>query len=437
MATPRPVPRLARVFGAINAGSFRVSAMVVGVTEAGDLIVLGSGHRQSQGIRRGYVTDMRAATYAIRDCVERAEKAAGQGVHDVVLGCTGAGLESRVAQVEIEIGGRRIEEEDVEQLLVAARDGLHPDGRLVLHAQPAQYVLDGAHGVQRPHGLHAERLAVDIHVMLADRSPLRNLTEAVQGAHLDVEALVAAPVATARACLTDEERELGTALVEIGAEVTHVSFHRGGMPVGLASLPYGSADITDAIASAFGIRRFQAERLKCVAGSAVASPSDHAELLPLAPPEPDDQGDRDDAAMRAEEKTRVPRAQLVSVITGEIGRLTDEIARALKAMERGPSGSRGAGAQCVLTGGGAELAGIAEFVQGALGRPARVGRPVALPGLPEAHTTPGFATLAGLALHAADRPVDIRSVETPQGVIRPGSLSAVFGRAWRIAKESF
>src|SRR3546814_15203791 len=90
---------------------------------------------------------------------------------------------------------------------------------MVLHAQPAQYRLDGAHGVSNPRGLHAERLGVDVHVMLADGAPMRNLTEAVQNAHLEVEAVVASPLATGYACLTAEERDLGVALVEFGAQV--------------------------------------------------------------------------------------------------------------------------------------------------------------------------------------------------------------------------
>lgn len=272
-----PNPRISRVFGAVNIGSFRISAMIAGISETGEMIVLGSGHRASQGIKRGYVTDMTAATYAVRDAVERAEKMANTSVSSVWIGCSGAGLASQVAQVEVDIGGRRIEQDDIDHLLVSARDVIQPDGRMVLHAQPAHYTLDGAHGVPIPRGLHAERLGVDIHVMLADGAPVRNITEAVQSAHLDVEAVVASPIAAGHACLSQEERELGVALVEFGGEVTNVSLYAGGMLVGLASIPMGSGDITDAIASAFGIRRFQAERLKCVNGSAIASPADHRE----------------------------------------------------------------------------------------------------------------------------------------------------------------
>ena len=151
--------------------------MILGETETGDLLVLGSGHRASNGVKRGYVTDMKAATYAIRDAVERAEKHAGTSVQSVWIACAGAGLKSQIVKVEIEIGGRRIEEEDIETLLIEAKGMIQPDGRSVLHAIPAHYTLDSAHGVANPKGLHAERLGVDIHVMLADGAPVRGLTD--------------------------------------------------------------------------------------------------------------------------------------------------------------------------------------------------------------------------------------------------------------------
>ncbi len=432
-----PKARLAKIFGAVNIGSFRISAMIMGETETGDLLVLGSGHRASQGIKRGYVTDMKAATYAIRDAVERAEKNAGTSVQSVWIACSGAGLSSRVSKVEIEIGGRRIEEEDVEHLLIEARDMIEPDGRTVLHAIPAHYTLDGAHGVANPRGLHAERLGVDVHVMLADGAPVRNLMEAVQNAHLEVEAVVAAPLASGYACLSEEERELGVALVEIGSDVTNVSVFAGGMLLGLRAIPMGSGDITDAIASAFGIRRFQAERLKCVSGSAIASPSDHREMIPVHGPNEGAGEPAGPLARGADDKNRIARAELISVITQSQSQLTVAIGKALKEL-----GFTGVSAgQVVLTGGGAELAGLAEFTQSALAMPVRIGRSPALTGLPEAHATPGFAGLSGLCLYAAEDPIDIRSIGSryQSGAHFGGSLGKSFavGRLWQAMREYF
>jgi cell division protein FtsA len=427
-------PRIVKVFGAVNIGSFRISAMIAGLAENGEMVVLGSGHRQAQGIKRGYVTDMAAATYAVRDAIERAEKLAGTSVQSVWIGCSGAGLSSRISQIEIEIGGRRIEDEDIESLLVAARDGLQPDGRMVLHAQPAFYTLDGAHGVANPKGLHAERLGVDVHVTMADGAPIRNVTEAVQNAHLDVEAVVASPLAAAYACLTDEERDLGVALVEFGAEVTNVSVYTAGTLVGVTAIPFGSADITDAIASSFGIRRFQAERLKCVSGSAIASPADHREMVPVAPPSDDSANPiAGPLARGADDKNRIPRAELISIITGQLDRMVTEVSKSLKAM--GFSGD--SGQQVVFTGGGAELAGLADYAQSALGKPVRIGRPPHLRGLPEAHAVPGFSTLAGLVLYAAADPVDIRSIGPSYQTTGRYSGAALVRRLFKVAKEYF
>jgi len=423
-------PRITRVFGAVNLGSFRISAMIAGISETGEMIVLGSGHRASQGIKRGYVTDMQAATYAVRDAIERAEKMANTSVSSVWIGCSGAGLASQVAQMEVDIGGRRIEQEDIDHLLFTARDILQPDGRMVLHAQPAHYTLDGAHGVPSPKGLHAERLGVDIHVMLAEGAPVRNITEAVQNAHLEVDAVVAAPIAAGHACLSPEERELGVALVEFGGEVTNVSVFAGAMQDGMASIPTGSGDITDAIASAFGIRRFQAERLKCVNGSAMASPADHREMIPVNAPGEETTGP---LARHADDKNRIPRAELVSVITSQLGRLMEDVSKALKAL--GFTGQRGQ--QVVITGGGAELVGLADFAQSALGKPVRIGSAPRLTGLAEAHAKPGFATLAGLVLYAAADPIDVRKIGPSY---QPTSRYSGFGlvyRVYRAMKEYF
>ena len=430
MASQSRTPRIVKVIGALNVGSFRVSSMIAGITETGEMVILGSGHRASQGIKRGYVTDMAATTYAVRDVVEKAEKISGASLSSVWVGCSGAGLASKVAKIETDIGGRRIEDEDVEDLLLSAQGGIEPDGRMVLHAQPAHYTLDGAHGVSNPKGLYAERLGVDVHVMLADGAPIRNITEAVQNAHLDVDGVVAAPLAAGYACLSAEERDLGVALIEIGGQITNVSVHAGGMLLGLQSIPMGSDDITDAVASAFGVRRFQAERLKCVAGSAIASPTDHREMIPVNGPGEEASGP---IARHADDKNRVPRAELISILASQLDDLMSHIGKALK--DLGFSGSRVQ--QVVITGGGAELAGLADYAQNALGKPVRIGRPPALTGLPEAHSVPGFATLAGLILYAADDPIDIRSLSPRTQVAHSYASLSGFRRLFGAMKEYF
>lgn len=423
--------RIVRQFGAVNIGSFRTSAMIVGRDDAGKLSVLSSSHRASQGVKRGYVTDIAAASHAVRDAVEKAERAAATSLTGVWIACSAAGLQSQIERVDITVGGRRIDDDDVDHLLYAARQHIQPEGCTILHAQPAHYTLDGAHGIANPRGLHAETLGVDVHVMLADGAPVRNLIEAVQMAHLDVEGVVASPLAAGCGCLSGEERDLGVALVELGAEVTNVSVYAGGMLLGMRAVPNGASDTTDAIASRFGIRRKYAERLKCVSGSAIAAPSDHKELVSVLPPE--EGSDKEELVHGADDRNRIPRAELISVITDQLALLTEGLRDALKELGFGHAMS----GKVVLTGGGAELAGVAEYVQSALGRPVRIGRAPTLPGLPEAHSVPGFATLAGLCLYAADDPPDIRAISPAYQPMARYSGTKLVGRVLRAAREYF
>ncbi|HET7710002.1 MAG TPA: cell division protein FtsA [Sphingomicrobium sp.] len=387
------------LFGAVDIGSSKVSAIILTAGDDG-LRVLGTGQRESRGVKRGYVTDMEATEFAVREAVELAERMSGVTIEEVWASFGADGLFSDVANVEVELGGHQVEQSDINQLLSAGKAAIDRGGQTVLHAHPALFTIDRAQGVQQPIGLYANRLGVDIHVIAADPSPLRNLDYVIRSAHLGVKAIVASPVAAAAACLTDEERELGVALVEIGAEVTNVSVHFGGMLVGLRSIPLGAKDITDDIACAFAVRRRDAERMKCFYGSAMTSPRDNHEMIE-APQMGSDEG---------AEPIRITRAQLMMVIRQRVEELTGKIEAALK--ELGFTGP--VGRQVVLTGGGAELKNIADYMQGVLGRAVRTGRPRTLTGLPDAHSGPAFATLVGLASLAGSGSGDIRDIALGQ-----------------------
>ena len=384
------------LIAALDIGSSKVSALIVTRDPDGRLRVLGTGQRESRGVKRGYVTDMEASEVAVREAVEIAERISGVTIDDVWSSFAAGGLVSDIANVEVELGGHQVEQSDIDELLAAGRGAIGRNGQVVLHAHPALYTIDGVEGVQHPIGLHADRLGVDIHVVAADPAPLRNIDFVIRSAHLGVKAIVASPVAAALACLTLEERELGVALVELGAEVTNVSLHAGGMLVGLRSIPLGAKDVTDDIACAFGVQRREAERMKCRFGSAMTSPRDNHEMIEATPIGGDDGG----------EPLRITHAQLITVIRQRTEQITNEIERALK--ELGFSGP--VGRQVVLTGGGAELKNIADYMQGVLGRAVRVGRPRTMTGLPEAHSGPAFSTLVGLAMLAGAGAGDIRDL---------------------------
>lgn len=417
--------RVEKLISAIDIGSSKVSALIAGQTDSGELLVLGTGQRESRGVTRGCIADVEQAELSVRHAVEQAERIAGLNIDRVWVGMSSGGLDSMLAPVEIELGGDRITQEDVDELLQAGRANIQTGGKMALHIQPTLYSLDGVGGVANPVGLHADRLGVDVHVVLADQSPVRNMDMTVRAAHLDVESLVVGPVATGLACLTSEERELGVALVEFGAAVTNVSVFIGGMLVGLETIQKGASDITDDIASAFGIRRAQAERLKCFHGSALTSPRDHQEVLDIGP---DENGN--EAGLHA---PRITKAQLNAVVCQRVDAIVTEIAQALKTLGfSGPSGH-----QVVLTGGGAELKGAAEHMQGALGRTVRIGRPSGLTSIPEAHSGPAFSTLVGLIHYAASERVDLKSGYDLRAEQMGGTMPGLIERIKRAVRENF
>jgi len=421
MAQPRPD----RLITALDIGSSKVCALIAQPAEGGELQVLGTGQRESKGVRRGYIADMAATEAAIREAVEQAERIANVNIENAWVGFSAGGMVSEIASVEVELGGHRIEQTDIDELLATGRKSIDPEGRMVLHAVPTLYTLDGLQGVKKPLGLHADKLGVDIHVVAADPSPVRNLDLCVRSAHLAVKSIVASPIAAGLACLSDEERELGVALVEMGAGVTNVSLFAGGMLVGLASIPIGAADITDDIASAFGTRRQQAERMKCFHGSATTSPRDNHEMIEVAPIA----GEADGGG----EGGRITKAQLIAVIRQRLDHLVGEIASALKGLGfTGPVGR-----QVVLSGGGAELKGVADYVQGALGRAVRVGRPRGLSGLPDAHAGPAFGTLAGLAQFAASDPMDLRQIIPAEQTVHRSPSTRLVGRLISALKSGY
>src|SRR4249919_1549268 len=194
------------------------------------------------------------------------------------------------------------------------------------------------------------------------------------------------------------------------------------MLVGLRSIPLGAKDITDDIACAFGVQRREAERMKCRFGSAMTSPRDNHEMVEAAPIGGDEGG----------EPLRITHAQLITVIRQRTEQITNEIEAALKGL--GFSGP--VGRQVVLTGGGAELKNIADYMQGVLGRAVRVGRQPTITGLPEAHSGPAFSALVGLASLAAAGTGDIRDLTL--GTVKERRVaSGLVGRLISALKQGY
>ncbi len=422
MAPRIPLPPLGRgqperTVAVLDVGTSKVSALIALIGGDGAPRVIGSGQKPCLGLKRGTVTDVDKAEMAIRGAIDQAERAAGTQIESVLTSFAAGNLASSMASAEIDISGASITPTDMVTLRQAGRAAIDPRGRTVVHALPALYTMDGLPGVESPLGMHADRLGIDIHVVTADTPAIMNFTRAVAQSHLGISGLVASPLAASMAVLDEEERDIGVALIDIGAGMTSIAVHRFGIAVGVATVPMGSADITDDIAAAFATRRSIAERLKTFDGAAVATTRDQTDPV-IIPPASEDGG---------AEPVKIARAQLVGVIRTRLDMLFGEIARALSSLGFvGPQARR-----IVLTGGGSDLRSIADFAGTYLGCNVRIGRPRGLNGLPAAQEGTAFATLAGLVLFAAGDQGDVwHQPATAQPSAPRRGLGGVIEKLW-------
>jgi cell division protein FtsA len=255
------------------------------------------------------------------------------------------------------------------------------DGRAVLHSLPVGYSIDGVRGIRDPRGMLGSRFGVDMHVATTDIAASRNLMLAVERCHLDVEAMVASPYVAGLAVLADDEADLGSAVVDMGAGTTTMAAFLNGRFVHLEGFALGGHHVTMDIARGLNARVADAERIKTLYGSVLSGGSDERDMITVPPMSEDER----------EQAQFVSRATLVSIIRPRIEEILemvrDRLAASSVAAER-----RG---NVILTGGASQLTGLPDLASRILGRPVRIGRPLGVAGAPEAAKGPAFAVAAG------------------------------------------
>jgi cell division protein FtsA len=384
LGRPR-TPRMG-VFGALDIGSTKITCMI-GRTEAdGTRRILGFGWQKGRGIRCGGITDLDEAERAIRAAVGQAEDMADTRLRAVYVNLGCGQPESRLFNVQWPVGGRVVTEEDVRRVVVEGRARVASEGRDAIHTLPLSFSVDETNRVEDPRGLHCETLTVRLHVIDAIAPALRNLATCLHRCDLEIAELVSAPFAAGLATLVEDERELGTTVIDMGGGSTSFAVFAEGQLLHTAQTQIGGLHITNDIARLLSTPVAHAERLKTLYGSAQTSPDDDREMLPVP--------------LVGEEEhqiARVPRSMIVSIIRPKLEQTFEMVKSRLE--ESGLS--RIAGARVVLTGGGCQLAGARELAAQILGKQVRLGRPIGLRGLPDAASGPAFATGAGLLAWAS------------------------------------
>jgi cell division protein FtsA len=347
--------------------------------------IMGIGHQKSLGVKSGMVVELDRAEQAIRLAVDAAERMAGVTVDSLIVNLSAGRMRSETFSADIELGGHEANESDVKRVLTAGGRQALRNERQVVHSLATGFSLDGERGVRDPRGLVGERLGVDMHIVSADASPIRNLEFCVNRSHLSVERMVATPYASGLAALVDDESEMGAACIDMGGGTTTFSVFTEGRFVHSEVLPIGGHHVTTDLARGLSTSLEQAERLKVLTGSALPVGGDERETVNVQPIGSDDTG----------QLLQVPRAVVNRIVRARIEETLEMIRDRLAA-----SGySALVGRRIVLTGGASQLPGLAEAARRILGRNVRLGRPLGVSGLPEAMKGPAFSTTVGLLIY--------------------------------------
>ena len=374
------------VVAALDVGTTKVCCFAARVGPDGHPRVVGIGHQLSRGIKSGAVVDMDAAEASVRAAVDAAERMAGEVIHEAWVNVSAGHQHSQTVGVEVAVTGNQVAESDTRRAIEQAMLRVDAEGREVVHAIPLRYSIDGATGIHDPRGMFGTRLGVNLHVVTADASPVRNLSVCVGRGHLEALGPVASAYASGLACLVNDEMQLGTTVIDMGGGITTVGVFLEGGPVLIESVPVGGQHVTNDLARGLGTTTAHAERMKILWGGATTGPGDDREMIGVPP-----LGESGPSAAN-----HVPRAELVRIIAPRIEELFEMVGARLHAR----AAERAAGRSVVLTGGAAQLDGAAEIAARVLGKQVRIGRPAGVQGLAESTGGPAFAACAGTLLYA-------------------------------------
>lgn len=369
----------------LDIGTSKVVAIVGEVTPSGAVDVIGIGHHPSRGLKKGVVVNIEATVNSIQRAVEEAELMAGCEIHSVVAGIAGNHVRSINSHGIVAIKDREVTQADVDRVIDAARAVAIPADQKMLHIIPQEFVVDDQDSIREPIGMSGVRLEAKVHMVTGTVSAAQNIVKSVRRCNLEVDDIVLEQLASSQTVLTDDEKELGVCLVDIGGGTTDIIIYTEGSIRHTAVIPIAGDQVTNDIAMALRTPTQSAELVKKQYGCALAElvePSDMVDINTV--------GERPARQLSRKTLAEViePRyEELFSLIQSEIRRsgLEDLIASGI-----------------VLTGGSAKIQGAVELAEEVFHMPVRVGYPQHVSGLSDVVCNPMYATAVGLLLYARD-----------------------------------
>lgn len=364
---------------AIDVGTTKVCTIVAETNENGLMRVAGVGLAPSAGLHKGLVVNISDAKDSIRESVRKAEQASGYQVESAYVGVTGRHISARNNRgvVAITRNDRLVRSDDLKRVLQTAQTVKVPSDEKLLHLIPRNYTVDGQEGVRNPVGMHGFRLDVETHVITAAVSSVQNLVKCIRGVGVDIEDLVFEPLASSEAVLSEDEKQVGVVLADIGGGTTDISVFKDGSIWHSAILPVAGYQFTRDIAIGLGLPFEVAEEMKRKYGT----------VMPV-------QEDKTQTDAIAQNGHNISYQSLCDIIRARVDELVRLIALELPRAEFETLVPAG----LVLTGGSSNLAGIDFLGRDILGVPVRVGGPVGIYGISDVLHNPAYATSVGLLL---------------------------------------
>ncbi len=371
---------------ALDIGSTKTCALIGEQADDGSVKFAALGAAESKGWRKGQIVNLDLAVSSIRRAVEEAEAIVGVPVESALVGVAGTHVRGVNSRGGVTIGAkpRDVQREDVRRAIEAARGITLPEDREVLHVLPQEFFLDGQDNIRDAIGMLGQRLEANVHIVTSSGSATQNIVTAANRAGVRVDDTVLEPLASAEACLTQDERELGSCLLDIGGGTTELIAFSGGVVRHTAAIPVGGDHFTNDLAVGLRTPIPEAEKIKREHASAVRELAAQDLAIEIA-----SVGDRPPRTVFARMLADIvePRGQeLLMLIREELrrGGMESQI----------PAG-------IILTGGGAHLRGFPELTERVFNLPVRVALPRGLADMSEDVTRPEYATAVGLILYGA------------------------------------
>lgn len=385
-----------RLIVGLDIGTSKVLAIVGEVNPTGEVEIVGVGHHPSRGMKKGVVVNIESTVQSIQRAVEEAELMAGCQIHSVYAGIAGSHINSFNSHGIVAIKDKEVGAGDVDRVIEAARALAIPADQRLLHILPQEFIIDKQEGIREPIGMSGVRLEAKVHIVTGAVSAAQNIIKCVRRCGLEVDDIILEQLASSMSALTDDEKDLGVCLVDIGGGTTDISVFTEGAIRHTAVIPIAGDQVTNDIAVALRTPTQYAEDIKKKFGCALTQLAHRDETIEVP-----SVGDRP--------PRKLSRQTLAEVVEPRI----EELYGLVQAELRRSGFEDMVGSGIVLTGGSAKMEGMIDLAEEVFHMPVRLGVPQYVGGLRGVVQNPIYATGVGLVLYGAKNRVGGQFISTP------------------------